>query len=202
MKNTFKYRLLHITTEENCNQIIEENFFKISKHSLSTIQWLGDGIYFWDGNSEEAYKLGIKLVKNRSGNKGKKLKAIYITTYFENSRHINLDDPKEEKDLIEFADLDDVKFLKKYLDFIIKQNIADNRYANKVGNMLGKIINLYILYLKEKNINVDVVSCSFYYKKNALLLMPDKKIFIRQFCIKNDSLINSLDANTWEVEYI
>lgn len=198
-----KYYLTHITTKRNLDKI-KSNGFITSIHTKNTIQWLGDGVYFWDGNDEKAIKHGKKLVWNKKINKNEVIIKMSAGINVKDINHVNLEDNCCEKHF--------EKFLKQscpegyelitILKMIKNDESVDKHALNHMGMLFGKCMNLYVSMVQEKNIKVDCVSHNFYHKKMKSPLFQKTDLYLRQFCIKNLTIINTISRKKWDIEYI
>ena len=69
VRNVMRYfSLLHLTSNRGYKGIMKSEKIKKSIHDIENgkIQWLGDGIYFWDINDSYAIKLGKNLIRGRN----------------------------------------------------------------------------------------------------------------------------------------
>jgi len=203
MNNIPKF-LMHITTEKNCDNIVATKSFNTSIHSDRSIQWLGDGVYFWDGNDDVAQDLGKVLVKHKPGNRNANIKRIMLLISIDESRYLNLDSEEWEKTFEKFLKegFKEGKILLEMLKMYRndEKNIPKN-VKNQIGKMFGCAINLFIKILKEKNIEIDLVSHYFYHSYKTRLLAARQEMDIRQYCIKNLDLINN-NPEKWYIDYI
>ena len=195
MKNSNKrlYSLLHITSKESYENIVKTKKLIPSKHTNYKIQWLGDGIYFWDSNDELAIIQGKKIVCGRI--KKSKCVGIIVRVEVDFDKHMNLEMNNWFQAYEKYVKKISPKSYEKildYIDIIQKQSKASNSNLNKVGKLTGTTINLFLKYLSEKKqIEVDMVSGYFFHGKsysNSFFKRNDKTI--RQFCIKNSDLVN------------
>lgn len=204
MEKLALYSLLHITSESNCQKIIESQKLISSIHKPldKKIQWLGDGIYFWDSNDDCAIRLGKNLVggKYHTNNYA----GIYVTVEFSQDKHMNLETEK-------WFGLYN-KFVKKYLpeyhekiitywNMIKTQDKVSTKHLNDFGKMTGETINLLLDYLeKNEKIKIDMVSGYFYYKKDKVNPFSRDEKIIRQFCIKNENIVNN-KFTQWNIKH-
>ena len=182
-----KYYLTHITTEKNCQNILKTNNFIMSKHTKYSIQWLGDGIYFWSGNEKDALKLGKKMVKGKLGNKNENTKNISIKININEENHINLDNKKWENKFIEFVrkiyPTDDT--LLRILEINKQNKNLNSKELNSVGKIFGDCINSFLKVLAKKyQIKIDLVSHYFYHKKQSICYMAEKNFALDNFVLK------------------
>lgn len=65
------FSLIHITSNSSYKKIMESHGMKPSIHDVSKgkLQWLGDGIYFWDVNDQYAINLGKTWLKEEAHGK-------------------------------------------------------------------------------------------------------------------------------------
>lgn len=198
------FPLIHITSEGNFKNILAESKFKISKHSIRSnrIQWLGDGIYFWLCGDEDAISIGKKIVKGRF--KKEKCVGIIVNIEIEKSQHMNLENTIWYQKYVNFlkkTNSDIYNKLINYLEIIRSQESVDETTLNKIGKITGLTINLFTQYLiEQKQINIKMVSGYFYHGKRKATPFRKSERMIRQFCIKDDSLVNNNSEN-WKYNY-
>lgn len=199
--------LMHITTEENADSIKKSNKFIPSVHTINGNEWLGDGIYFWDSNDDDAIKIGISLVQNKPENKYKKvkIKKISLQASTREEKYINLDDEQWARKFRNFLrkSFPDGEELFKLFAMLRSQEKVDHKDHNRMGKMMGNAVNFFTEILeKEKHKKIDIISYYFYQTKKESIFLPNKEIYIRQYCIKNEKLINNTKASKWKVEFI
>jgi len=186
------YNLLHITSNINAKLILKSGF-KLSEHKpkLNQNQWLGDGVYFWDGNDDGIEEFGKEVLKNKFSKKD--MVSIYGSISIEKEKHINLEKDSDREDFCNFIKhnfkkgeeiLNLISILRK------KPNVKKTEMA-KIGKFLGVCINMYMIFLKEKNCNIDMVSCYFYHGTGLLNFFGRSEKARRQFCIKNIEFLNN-----------
>lgn len=198
-----KYYIAHVTTEKNYNRILETKKFIPSNHSANCIQWLGDGVYFWDGNAKDAIKLGRKMVSGKPGNKNEATISIAMKITIDEEKHMNLDNVDWSKKFADFAKKMYPKdnTLLKILEAYKKQNNLTTRQLNEIGIVFGHCVNSFVEVLDKKfKIKVDLVSHYFYHKKKINFLFSREELCHRQFCIKNGNLINDINPEEWDVK--
>lgn len=199
-----KYLLLHITTEKNAINIKKERKMHSSIHNVEnhSIQWLGDGVYFWDGNDSKAKKHGKNMVKKRYPKE--KLVGLSGVLDIDASRHIDLEDKNWNLSFVNFSKKTEYLIgdsLCDLLDSIKDVDVVDSSTLYKIGILMGKTVNLYIKMLKDKkNKVIDAFSCYFYHGKGGLVYFSRKDINIKQFCIKNDKLISD-NIDKMDIDY-
>lgn len=196
--------LAHMTTEENCKKIKEENKFIPSVHTNTSIQWLGNGVYFWDSNDDNSTNIGYQLVKNKKGNANKKVQKIMIIISILEENYMNLDDEKWDKKFGEFLDktYPDGKKLLSLLEGLKRKKIVRTSDLNQVGLYFGKAINLFNKILEANGVKIDLVSHYFYHKKIYGNLYSRPELYVRQYCVKNCNIINQIKSSDWMIEYI
>lgn len=204
MSNISKF-LMHITTEENCDNIVMTKRFNASKHGYKKNLWLGDGVYFWDGNEDISFKLGKSLVKNKKGNQLMKTKRILLFINVEEEHYLNLDSMEWEETFEKFlrrAFPEGKQLLKMLKMYRTKGKDISEFSNNQIGKVFGSAINLFLEILeKEKGIQIDLVSHYFCHGYKKRLLFAREYIEIRQYCVKNLDLING-NSETWNIDYI
>lgn len=198
------YLLLHITSKHNYEKISSERKFKTSIHNAKKgkIQWLGDGVYFWDGNDENALELGKNLIKGKY--KTNEIVGIYINVEIDKNKHINLENglwyEKYIKFLKEFSPEHHQK-INEYFNMINSQKKVNTDDLNKIGELIGTTINLFLKILTNNYcIEIDMVSGRFYHGKNKFSIFKSQDKMIRQFCIKNVNIVNDC-INNWKIKY-
>lgn len=194
--------LAHITTKENCEKIISDSHFNISVHSRKANQWLGDGIYFWDANDDNALKLGYRMVKNKTGNKSEPIQKISFLVNVDDEKHVNLEFDEWNKKFKEFLENSNQegKKLLEMLNLLKINDYVSPKYLNKIGFAFGNSVNLFIKTLLDNNIEIDMISHYFYHKRRKGMLFSREELCYRQFCIKNPVLVNSIDVKRWLVD--
>lgn len=199
-----KYLLLHITTEENAINIKKERKMHSSIHNVKkhSIQWLGDGVYFWDGNDPKAKKHGKNMVKKRYPKE--KLVGLSGILEIDANHHIDLEEKKWNLSFVNFSKKTEYLVgdsLCNLLDSIKNVDVVDSNTLYRIGVLMGKVVNLYIKMLTEKkNKVVDAFSCYFYHGKSGLFYFSRGDINIKQFCIKNDKLISD-NIDKMDIDY-
>lgn len=198
------YFLAHITAEETLKKIKKTNGFKISVHDVKNAknEWLGDGVYFWDGNDETALDFGKKVISNKHDMKNKKLVVIFANIEISQKNYINLEMPKERIDFYKFIrenNPEDGEATINVMEMLRRREYINKRDLSAVGKFLGEYINSYLNYLS-KNFGEDIkmVSCYFFHKKNELYPFARGEIAIRQFCIKDVEIVNN-NINEWQI---
>ncbi|MGN1268189.1 MAG: hypothetical protein ACI4U0_01595 [Candidatus Aphodocola sp.] len=198
------YLLIHITAEEILKEIEKSNGFKESKHDLEHFknEWLGDGVYFWDGNDEVAIDFGKNMISKKVEFKNKKLIAIYVNVDIASNNYINLEESDERNDFYEFILIHNPENGQQTID--IMEMLRKRKYINKrdladVGKFLGDYINAYSKYLlKNFGEEIKMVSCYFFHKKNELYPFARGELAIRQFCVKDVEFLNQ-GINDWKI---
>lgn len=202
IKNIMRYfSLLHLTSNKGYKGIIESKKINKSVHNIEKgkIQWLGDGIYFWDINDLYARKLGINLIKGRSP--FVKITGIKIDFEINSSKIIDLDNDTWAQEYIDFLKKICPDKYEKILDYkkiIQEQSKVGSLESNKLGELTGSTLNLFVDYLKEtKGKNIDLIIGYFHHNtnKNSRYIFAREKKDIAQYCIKNDELVNSCMDN-------
>lgn len=188
------YNLLHITSKENANNILN-NGFNISVHDLQKRQnqWLGDGVYFWDGNDDNITDFGKKMLKN----KFKKSDMVELYGYIEidNDKHINLEKEEDRDFFCDFIKKINPEKAEEMITII--RTLRGEVNANptelaKVGKFLGKNINTFLKTMNKQGCEIDMVSCYFFHGSNKIEnIFGRREKNRRQFCIKNLNLLNS-----------
>lgn len=197
------FSLLHLTSNKGYKGIMESKKIKKSIHNIEKgkIQWLGDGIYFWDINDLYARKLGINLIKGRSP--FAKIIGIKIDFEINNSNIMDLDNDYWAQEYIKFLKNTYPEDYKKILDYkkiIQEQSKVGSHESNKLGKLTGSTLNLFIDYLKAtKGKNIDLIIGFFHHNtnNNSKSIFAREKIDIAQYCIRNDELVNN-SMNDWE----
>ena len=202
--NMRPFFLLHITTEEKAKDIMEEKrmYSSIHNENENSIQWLGDGVYFWDGNDIMAQKHGKKMVSKRY--KNEKIVGLSGIIKVNNKRFVDLENKNWNSNFMNFS---------REVEFFVGDSLCDlldsvrnSKYVNrntlyKIGNLMGKIVNLYVKMLFEKkHKEIDIFSCYFYHGKNNLYYFGRNDRNIKQFCIKNDKLISD-NIDKMKIDY-
>lgn len=211
MKVLENYYLKHITTEENCEKIVSSGKFMHSLHlpEKKKIQWLGCGIYFWDGNDNDDSSLKIqkRLVKKRRINKGKRTSQISFVIQVEKPNHINLNNNDWEELFIKFLKntrlYNDADELFDLMRMAREESNVNNKTLNTIGTLFGTAINIFIEVLeKDYKKQIDLVSYSFFHKSKKNRLFGNDELCLKQFCVKNDLIIPKKSNNKWEIKYI
>lgn len=204
-ENILRYfSLLHLTSNNGYKGILKSQKIKKSIHNIekNKIQWLGDGIYFWDINDLYARKLGISLVKGR--NPFSKIIGIKVDFEIDKNKIMDLDNGYWAQEYINFVKKMCPEQYNMILDYkqIIREQIRVKSYeSNKLGELTGNTLNLFIDYIKEtKGKNIDLVIGFFHHNtnNNRNHIFSREKKDIAQYCIKNDELVNNCMEN-WKV---
>lgn len=199
------FTLLHITSNKCLKKIKKSHGFISSIHNVekNKIEWLGDGIYFWDSNDPYAIKLGKKLVKGRAPYC--KMVGIIVSLEIDKERFLDLDNQNWNSQYVSFLKSAYPDYYQKILEYkkIIQEHVkASTNELNELGKVTGKTINDFLLYLKEqKEKEFDIVLGYFHHeniKENILILGRDRKD-IAQYCIKNEKLVNN-NMEEWIVD--
>lgn len=194
-----RYLLAHVTTTKNAEKIISSKQFCMSKHTPQTIQWLGDGVYFWDGNDKGIInELGKNLVQRKSNNKNEPISKIEIILHINEDKHLNLDDNDIakvfENFLIEINKEELIDMLKMYKG---KERLT-TKEKNKLGKIFGTCINAFKNHIEnEMDYKVDMISYTFYSGAKKSILFSKEGFYNKQFCIKNLELINNLNEEDY-----
>ena len=198
--------LIHITSNKCLKKIVESNGFKPSIHDEKNnkIEWLGDGVYFWNINDPYAIKLGKNLVKGK--NCFCKPVGIIVNLNIDKDRIMDLDNLYWNQQYIAFLKRAYPKFYYKILDYrqiIQEQAKAPTHELNELGKLTGVTINNFLKYLaNQKDKEFDIVLGYFYHenvKDKSLILGRDKKV-IAQYCIKKVDIIN-LSMEDWLIKH-
>ena len=133
--NSRPYYLLHITSHENYDRIDKVKKILVSKHDTKKgkIQWLGDGIYFWDPDDDDALKLGKNLVKGKSHKN--ECVGIYINVDIEKNKHMNLENDSWYQLYMKFIKKcfpERYSALANYMEIIKTQDKIDTQTLNEV----------------------------------------------------------------------
>ena len=191
--NMNSYFLVHITTLENYNSIIKMNQFLPSKYTLKNPQWLGNGVYLWPDN--DLIKLGKSLVKCNKKVTNKDLKRIYIQVDIDENKHVNLDTDYWQERFLKFTNniYNEDNTLLNILAANREYDKPSSACLGEFGKEFGKCVDLFIKYLKSKGFDIDIVSYYFYHGRRNNVL-GRKELYFRQFCIKNENLVNDLNS--------
>lgn len=192
--NNKPYNLLHITSKENAKKILKEGFIS-SIHDIKNNQnqWLGDGVYFWDGNDDNIVDFGKKMLKNKF--KKKDMTEIYGLIEIEKDKHINLEEKENREFFCDFMKEINPKKADNILTLI--RALRGEKNANpaelaKIGKLLGENVNSFIKAMNKNGYEIDLVSCYFYHGSNKIEnFFGRREKNRRQFCIKNLNLLNS-----------
>lgn len=196
------YSLIHITSKRNLESIINDKKINLSIHnpSVGRLQWLGNGIYFWSANDEMAIKQGKNLVKGRY--KRGECVGIRVDVAIDPNKHINLENSFWYNSFMKFIrtilSIEEYDEISSHINLIrndIKVNTDD---LNKIGAVVGNIMNLFIDHLNSKRQEIDLVSANFFHGNNAFTLFKSSEKRIRQFCVKNSDLVNN-SMDTWTI---
>ena len=191
--NNKPYNLLHITSKCNAEKILKNGFIS-SIHDIKKQQnqWLGDGVYFWDGNDDNIADFGKKMLKNKF--KKKDMVELYGLIEIEKDRHINLEEKDDNELFCDFIKkispekADDMLTLIRALHGEENANPAE---LAKIGKLLGKNINFFVKAMNKNGYEIDMVSCYFYHGSSKIEnLFGRREKNRRQFCIKNMNLLN------------
>ena len=205
VKNPLRYfSLLHLTSNGNYKKIIDDGKMKKSIHDIENgkLQWLGDGIYFWDLNDLYARKLGVSLVKGK--HPLAKVVGIKIDFEINGSNIINLDTEYWENEYISFLKKtcpDKYEKIWEYKKLIQSLGKVSSDVSNKLGELTGTSINLFLDYIENtKGKNIDLVIGYFHHNTNQSerYIFSREKKDIAQYCVKNDNLVNDC-MDDWKV---
>lgn len=200
------YFLSHITTKDRIESIKKEGFKK-SVHTSKTSQWLGDGVYFWDGNDKASIMLGKMMVKKKKGNFLKEIQRISRIIKVDEDFHLNLDDMQCGNQFKEFLqncpneNIRGQKLLDMLEQYKNKNNLA-KKEKKKLGRIFGFCMNAYIKIIESQNKKVDMISYSFYGGQKKKPLYSNEELNSRQFCIKNLDLLNKEEIKDDEIDII
>ena len=197
--NTIPYHLIHISKSENIEKIYTSNHFIPSIHNpeKGKIQWLGDGVYFWDQSDYASKKLGKALARGKF--RGKKLYGICISIIVEDENYLNLEDPKWAKKFKDYLWRSQPNYYEKINDYLvmIKERIKPNTSElNELGELLGTCLNSFIKILQnEYDYEIEMVSAYFYHETIDNIMLQRKEKIIQQFCIRNINKLNESIKN-------
>lgn len=194
----------HITTSENCAKILKDHTFIHSKHDTQSkkYQWLGDGIYFWDGSDQNALKKGVRLVKHKESNSKKPVSSISFIISVDSDNYLDLANPVKEKKFVEF--LKNTKAIDDYEEFIDSiQSVRTSKIVfpwqlNTIGRTFGTAINLYLKVLSDEGYSIDMIFYSFLSNKKETLLEGILELRNKQYCIKNNKVIP--ECEKWTIK--
>lgn len=197
------YTLLHITSKKKYEQIKKCKKLLPSVHNVSEnkIQWLGSGIYFWDSNDDLAISTGKNLVRGKL--KCSKLVGIIVPVEVDLDRHLDLENGDWNQLYIKFLKTyfpDNYEKLVDYLNMVKNMKKIDTVNLNKIGELIGDTIDLFLKALKEKEIEFDMVSGYFLHGRSDRLIFNRNSKMIRQFCVKNENIVNNI-VNKWIISY-
>ncbi len=203
--------LIHITHKEYALQIIEQGFNvsrqtgNVSGQKYPIVQWLGDGVYFFEYNNKRAEKLGERIVSRK-----KEFNKERPFIYSDIRVNINLNDLIYK----DFLNEEDFKELYDFINQVIQEQVALNGFEslvllnkfdtllealrnkepfdNEKGSFLGYFINQFVnTYPSE----IDIISMSFYMtldedrgRKTSIYGLIELEP-ICQYCIKNIGII-------------
>ncbi len=190
------YTLIHITSKKNFDKISKYKKINSSKHDIvnNKIQWLGDGIYFWDSNDDEAIILGKNLVKGKF--KNKELIGIIVNVEIEREKHMNLENInwyQKYTSFIKSINPNQYEKIINYMEIIRQQEKVSTEDLNKIGILTGTTINLFLKHLLEDyQMKIDMVSGYFYHGKKNIFPFRRNEKTIRQFCVKNEYIVNNM----------
>ena len=87
-----------------------------------------------------------------------------------------------------------------YKKIIQEQTKVKSNESNKLGELTGTTLNLFLNYLKEtKGKNIDLVIGFFHHNTNNYkFIFGREKKDIAQYCVKNDELVNNCIDN-WKI---
>lgn len=196
--------LSHITTEENCEGI-KKNGFKKSISSTNSIQWLGEGVYFWNSADTKSLYVGKALVKRKFPPFARFFKTKVITT------SVIIDDEN-------YLDLDCKEGQSKFLDYLnhaetgaklfekmkfMNDNKKYDELSNEIGRLFGEHIEIFSKILNKKGIKILIVSFSFLTKEEEDPFYGKKGIRSKQYCLKDELIVNnSSNKDNWFYDYI
>ena len=197
------YTLLHITSKKNYKQIKKSNKLLPSVHNVSEnkIQWLGNGIYFWDSNDDLAISTGKNLVKGRF--KCSKLVGITVNVKIDLNKHLDLENGYWNQLYIQFLKKlfpENYKKLVDYMNMVKTMKKIDTFNLNKIGVLTGDTIDLFLNVLKNKKIEIDMVSGYFLHGRSDSFIFNRSSKMIRQFCVKNENIVNNI-VEDWIIDY-
>lgn len=194
--------LSHVTTRKNCESI-KENGFRKSVSGVRSIQWLGDGIYFWYSADKKAKQIGKKLVRKKF-RFPPKTKVITLSLELEENEYLDLDSWDDSKLFINFLTesgnnglslLQLMKDTKRQKDF-------SSSTKNKIGTLFGEQIDRFIYKLKEKfDISICMVSFSFCTGEDENYFYEVSEKNVKQFCLKNEKIVNN-KKEEWIIDNI
>lgn len=188
------YNLLHITSRENAKKILSNGFIS-SIHNLKKgqNQWLGNGVYFWDGNDDNITDFGKKMLQNKF--KKENMVELYGSIEIENDKHINLEKEEDRNLFCDFIKKINPEQAEEMITTIrtLRGEVDANRAElARIGKFLGKNVNTFIKAMNKNGYEIDMVSCYFFHGSNKLEnIFGRREKNRRQFCIKNLNLLNS-----------
>lgn len=187
------YNLVHMTSSEIAQKILSNGFIG-SKHDLNNLknQWLGDGVYFWDGNDDEIIPFSKKMLSNKF--KKSEMTTIYVNLVVNTQNHINLELDKWMESFKRFLLKTNPQKAEQVLDMmrILREKVLpDPKRLSEIGKFLGSNINDYVNELNDRGFQVDMVSCYFFHGKNKINLFGKSEKIRKQYCIKNIDMLNS-----------
>ena len=188
------YNLLHITSKENAKKILNDGFIP-SVHNLkkNQNQWLGDGVYFWDGNDDNITDFGKRMLKNKFPKSN--MVELYGSIEIDNNKHVNLEKEEDRDFFCDFIKKINPKKAEEMITVI--RTLRGEVNANpaelaKVGKFLGKNINTFLKAMNKQGYEIDMVSCYFFHGSNKVEnIFGRREKNRRQFCIKNINLLNN-----------
>lgn len=200
MKKT--YYLSHVTIEENLNIIKKENKFLKSVHNKNIKNWLGEGIYFWEANDKDA----ITMWKNKIKRKNKKAKVMCITVPVKvnDKNYAKFEESIWQEKLITFLKSSPVgcDVLSKIISIYQKQESLTQEERDEYGQLFGDSVDAFVEYCIDEGLSIDLVSYNFYHSSKDELLAGLDKVYHKQFCVKNDKLVNTVNLKKCMIENI
>lgn len=193
------YYLVHMSTQRNIDSICKTKNFILSEHNPNEgkIQWLGNGVYFWDINDYNGKELGKNLGKGKF--RTNKIYGIVVEIEISKDNYLNLEEQEWSEKFTDFLKRFQPEYYNKIINYfeIIKQKRKPNTHLlNGLGELTGTTLNLFINILQnEYNYKIDMVSCYFYHaRRNNSLFQREEKI-VQQFCVRNQKKLNDSIAS-------
>lgn len=191
-------KLLHLTFKEY-GEKIKKSGFNQSIHIPTNrrIQWLGDGVYFYNNGDSAAVRQGKSLLLNKKNKPSNEVIGIRVDATFHSDNIFNI------------LNQEDIKFLKKYIHkksayfheqgnqdlnesyldliFVLEYIECFLPFDNEFyGKTLGSLINEFLLELVGNEI--ELVSCSFVTNRR---FKGKANRAIEQHCVKQIKIISN-----------
>ena len=175
----------HGTKIENVEQILK-NGFKMSKSKENNLEWLGDGIYFWE---EDYYAVQWNIIDIERHNKEKNINSLKEYAIMKSIIKAN------KTKIFDISSPEGSIIYQKLKEKLINRLIREG-YENYVDRLSKKSSKYWIDLLQRNNFfnEFDIVTAVYKDEKNVENFKDDIILNVqKQICVKNRNCIKETE---------